>query len=67
MVRIWPFLRKPEPLPHVVVQPRCTCGRFCSAHDPEAEKTDALVRELTEQGSYVPPFFASRSSMKTEG
>ena len=47
------LFRKPQPLPHVVVQPRCTCGRFCSTHDTP-DMTAKLISELSAKGIHIP-------------
>lgn len=55
MVRIWPFTRKPEPLPHVVFSRSKAAARKLVASDND--KTEVLVRELSAQGKYVPAHF----------
>ncbi len=52
---------KPQPLPHVAMRPRCTCGRFCSTHEAPHDIIGKLVSALTAKGSYVPPLLRSRS------
>ena len=39
------------------VQPRCTCGRFCSTHDAAPDVNAKLVAELTAQNKSVPAYF----------
>lgn len=61
------FRRKSEPLPHVVIQPRCTCGRFCSTHDDVPDVKSKLVAELSAQGAYVPARFAKKAQEQGRG
>lgn len=39
------------------IQPRCTCGRYCSTHDEVPDINAKLVEELTAKGQYVPAAF----------
>jgi len=41
------------------IQPRCSCGRFCSTHEEAPDIKSKLVAELTVQGRHVPKLFRS--------
>lgn len=39
------------------VQPRCSCGKFCSTHVEVPDVHQKLAAELTAQGKHVPELF----------
>jgi hypothetical protein len=36
------------------IQPRCSCGRFCSTHDAPPDMTAKLISELSAKGMPIP-------------
>lgn len=55
MMRIWPFIRKPEALPHIVFSRSKAAARKLMSSDQD--KTSQLVSELSAAGKHVPQFF----------
>ncbi len=52
MMRIWPFTRKPEALPHIVFSRSKAAARKLTSSDQD--KTAKLVSELSAAGKHVP-------------
>jgi hypothetical protein len=55
-----PFFSKPhEPLKPVrkPLQPRCSCGRYCSSHEEVPDMKAKLISELSAQHKHVPGYF----------
>lgn len=55
MMRIWPFTRKPEALPHIVFSRSKAAARKLMSSDQD--KTAKLVSELSAAGKHVPEYF----------
>lgn len=54
-MRIWPFTRKPEALPHIVFSRSKAAARKLMSSDQD--KTAKLVSELSAAGKHVPEFY----------
>lgn len=60
MMRIWPFTRKPEALPHIVFSRSKAAARKLMSSDQD--KTAQLVSELSAAGKHVPHYFRKGTS-----
>lgn len=59
-MRIWPFTRRPEALPHIVFSRSKAAARKLMSSDQD--KTAQLVSELSAAGKHVPEYFRKGAS-----